>query len=381
MDVLRGITIAFMILVNNPGDWDHIYAQLDHSVWNGWTLTDLVFPTFLFLMGASIIFSLQTRIARGDNRLALAGHILRRTAILLAIEFFLSAQPLFQLSHLRLFGVITRIALCYFCAGMICLATRKFTAIATIVGTLLVGYWILMRFVPVPGFGVPTHDVPLLDQVGNLASYIDRAFIGFTQRTFHVGRLYRGTSDPEGLLSTLPAIATVLIGALSGLVIRHQPYSEAKRRNILAFGAVLLIAAGELWNRSFPINKNLWTSSYVLFAAGCSLTGLALWYWLVDVLRAQQKSQLARAFLWPWMVLGSNAIVILIFSDLFVEALSWIRFSDHGKLTNAGNWVYVHWFSQGVSTRNTSLLAGLALVALSFVPNWLLWRKRIFVKI
>ena len=381
VDVLRGITIAFMILVNNPGDWDRIYAQLDHSVWNGWTLTDLVFPTFLFLMGASIIFSLQTRIARGDNRVALAGHILRRTLILLLIEIVMSAQPLFHLSHLRLFGVITRIAICYFFAGMVCLVTRKFIPIATLVTVLLVGYWMLMRFVPVPGFGVPTRDVPILDQVGNLASYIDRGFIALTQRTMHVGRLFRGTSDPEGLLSTLPAIGTVLLGSLTGIVMRDERYSQTRRRNTLAIGAVLLILLGELWSLSFPINKNLWTSSFVLFAGGCSMLGLALWYWLVDMRRVQDKSRIANGFLWPWMVLGSNAIVILIFSDLFVEALSWIRFVDAGKLTNAWSWTYFHIFAQGASTKNTSLAYGLALVAVSFLPNWLLWRKKIFVKI
>ena len=379
--MLRGITIAFMILVNNPGDWDHIYGQLDHSVWNGWTLTDLVFPTFLFLMGAAIIFSLQARITRGDHWGALAGHILRRTAILLVIEFFLSAQPLFHLSHLRLFGVITRIALCYFFAGMVCLATRRFLPIALVVTGLLGGYWMLMRFVPVPGFGIPTHDMPILDPVRNLAAYCDRGFIGFTQRTMHVGRLFRGTSDPEGLLSTLPAIATVLLGALAGLVMRHEQYTAVKRRNLLASGAVLLIAAGEVWNLTFPINKNLWTSSYVLFAGGCSLLGLTLLYWLVDMLRVQDRSKLALRILWPWIVLGSNAIVILIFSDLFVEGMSWIRFYDGSRLTNAWNWTYVHVFAHGVSTKNTSLVFGLFLVAISFVPNWLLWRKKIFVKI
>jgi len=196
-----------------------------------------------------------------------------------------------------------------------------------------------------------------------------------------MGRLFRGTSDPEGLLSTLPAIATVLMGALAGLVMRHEQYTMAKRRNILASGAVLLIAAGELWNVSFPINKNLWTSSYALFAAGCSLVGLSLWFWLVDMLRVQDKSKVASAFLWPWMVLGSNAIVILVFSDMFVEGMSFIRFFDRGKMTNAWNWTYVHAFSHGNSTKVTSLLFGLFLVAISFIPNWLLWRKRIFVKI
>src|SRR5882757_3089823 len=217
VDVLRGITIAFMILVNDPGDWSHVYSQLDHAKWNGWTLTDLVFPTFLFLIGMSIIFSIQSRIARGDSRLALAGHIVRRAAIIFAIKIFLSAYPHFHLTHLRIYGVLTRIALCYLCAGLICLITRKISHLALITAALLIGYWALMRFVPVPGFGVPTHDIPLLDQTGNLAAWIDRGISSFALRTIHLGRLYNGTRDPEGLLSTLPAIATTLIGSIAAL--------------------------------------------------------------------------------------------------------------------------------------------------------------------
>src|SRR5271169_242641 len=161
VDVLRGITIAFMILVNDPGDGAHTYTQLEHAAWNGWTLTDLVFPNFLFLVGASIIFSLHSRIAKGESRSALAGHIVRRAAILFALGMFIGAFPHFHLTHLRIYGVLTRIALCYLCAGLICLATRKMSHLAIIAATLLVGYWMLMRFVPVPGFGVPTRDIPL----------------------------------------------------------------------------------------------------------------------------------------------------------------------------------------------------------------------------
>ncbi|HWZ01398.1 MAG TPA: heparan-alpha-glucosaminide N-acetyltransferase domain-containing protein, partial [Edaphobacter sp.] len=215
VDILRGITIAFMILVNDPGDWSHVYPQLDHAAWNGWTLTDLVFPSFLFLVGMSLIFSFQSRIARSASgildqatRVTLAVHLFRRAAIIFAIKMFLSAYPHFHLAHLRIFGVLTRIALCYLCAGLICLVTRRILPLACITATLLVGYWALMRFVPVPGFGVPTRDIPFLDQTGNLAAWIDRGVSAFTLRTINMGRLYQTTRDPEGLLSTLPAIAT-----------------------------------------------------------------------------------------------------------------------------------------------------------------------------
>jgi len=381
VDVLRGITIAFMILVNDPGDWSHVYSQLDHAKWNGWTLTDLVFPTFLFLIGMSIIFSVQSRITRGDSRLALAGHIVRRAAIIFAIKIFLSAYPHFHLTHLRIYGVLTRIALCYLCAGLICLITRKISHLALITVALLVGYWALMRFVPVSGFGVPTHDIPMLDQTGNLAAWIDRGISSFTLRTIHLGRLYNGTRDPEGLLSTLPAIATTLLGSITAIFMRSPKYSPATKRNTFALAGVAAILAGELWNLSFPINKNLWTSSYVLLAAGIALLGLAFFYWLLDMLRLQEKSRIARAALWPWLVFGSNAITAFVVSELIVETMLWIKVSDADKTITAWSWIYFHGFSHGHSTEVTSVAFALAFVVVCFLPNWLLWRRKIFIRI
>jgi predicted acyltransferase len=198
IDILRGITIAFMILVNDPGDWAHTYAQLDHAEWNGFTLTDLVFPTFLFIVGASIILSMHSRLSRSAggtldraNRRTLALRILRRSAIIFALDLFFALYPHFHYTHLRLYGVLTRIALCYLCAGLICLVTQRADRLLAISAALLLGYWALMRFVPVPGFGIPTHDMPLLDPDRNLASWLDRGVTDFLQRTIHTGRLYR----------------------------------------------------------------------------------------------------------------------------------------------------------------------------------------------
>jgi predicted acyltransferase len=381
VDVLRGITIAFMILVNDPGDWSHVYSQLDHAAWNGWTLTDLVFPSFLFLIGMSIIFSFQSRIARGDSRRTLAGHLFRRAAILFAIKMFLSAYPHFHLAHLRIYGVLTRIALCYLCAGLICLWTRKIIPLAVITASLLIGYWALMRFVPVPGFGVPTRDIPLLDPTGNLTAWLDRHISAFTLRTINMGRLYQTTRDPEGLLSTLPAIATTLLGSITAVFMRSPDYTPAAKRNVFALAGAVFFAAGELWNRTFPINKNLWTSSYVLLAAGISLLALALLYWLVDMERIQDKSRFAKAALWPWLVFGSNAIAAFVISELIVETTLWIKVHDSGKTITSWNWIYVHAFSHGHSTEVTSVAFAVAFVILCFLPNWLLWRKKIFLKI
>jgi predicted acyltransferase len=393
IDVLRGITIAFMILVNDPGDWTHVYAQLDHSKWNGWTLTDLVFPNFLFLVGAAVILSLNTRLLRGDSRRVLGLHIVRRAAIIFALKMFLTAMPYFHMTQLRIYGVLTRIAVCYLCVGFICLATQRARNLFAIAAALLVGYWILMRFVPVPGFGIPTHEIPLLDPDRNLAAWLDRGINAFLQRTIHTGVLYEGTRDPEGLLSTIPSIATTLLGCVAALWLRRvdtspSPLSvritRAHCRDGLLLAGLLSVAAGLFWSLWFPINKNLWTSSYVLFAAGCSLLGLAACYWLIDV-RRLHETPAGKWLTWPWLVFGSNAIVAYAFSNLLVKIMLWIKipqsFASDGKPVTAWFWVYHHIFARGHSNEMTSAAFALAFVVVCFLPNWLLWRKRIFLKI
>jgi predicted acyltransferase len=408
IDALRGLTIALMILVNDPGDWGAVYRQLDHAPWNGFTLTDLVFPNFLFLVGASIILSLEGRIARGESRRALAGHMLRRAATLFAIKMFLTAFPHFHWTHLRLYGVLTRIAICYLAVGLICLVTRRAGVLAAIAAGLLVGYWALMRFVPVPlmtapGYGVPTHAMPILDPERNLAAWIDRGFMAFMQRTIHTGTLYNRTHDPEGLLSTLPAIATTLMGAAAGVWMRRvggakETAASGSIAPMRCLGGLVLagaasVAAGLAWNPWFPINKNLWTSSYVLYAAGWSLLLLALCTWLVDIRRMNQRPA-GRAVLWPWLVFGSNAITAFVLSNFIVEAMLWIKVPAGGmggaaaintaapaSSISAWLWVYQHGFARGHSTEASSLAFALAFTALCFVPNWILWRKKIFLKV
>jgi predicted acyltransferase len=418
IDVLRGLTIALMILVNDPGDWSHTYAQLDHAKWNGFTLTDLVFPNFLFLVGASIILSLHSRIARGDSKKTLALHILRRSAIIFALDLFFGLYPHFRYTHLRLYGVLTRIALCYLCAGLICLITQRAGRLLTICAALLVGYWALMRFVPVPGCGIPTHDIPLLDPDCNLAAWLDRHIIDLLQRTIHTGRLYEHTRDPEGLLSTLPAIATTLLGSVTALWLRrvvirtlvlpppthtapdvcHSERSEepphfARRATEitpaqctigLIVSGILSLAAGLLWNLWFPINKNLWTSSYVLFSAGWALLLLAAFYWLLDI-RHFNETKAGKWITLPWLVFGSNAIVVFCVSVFIVENMIWIKIphsiGPNGNPMTAWYWTYYNLFAFNGSTNNTSLAFALAFVAICFLPNWLLWRKRIFIKI
>lgn len=388
IDALRGLTIAFMIQVNDPGDWDHVYAPLDHASWNGFTPADLVFPTFLFLVGCSIVFSISSRLAKGVPRKTIALQILRRAAIIFAIKMFLSAYPHFHLANLRIFGVLTRIAACYLIAGLIFLYVRSARALIVITATLLVGYWLLMRFVPIPGLGIPVHDFPILDPDRNLAAWIDRASSRFTLNTIHMGRLYQKTRDPEGLLSTIPAVATTLFGILAAVHLKHKTrvpqVSNSRHGLALPLAGLMSLCLGLLWNPWFPINKNLWTSSYVFFAGGWSLLLLALFYWLFDTLQLQQRSRAARAVLWPLVVYGSNAIAAFVISELIILTLIAWRLAPTTPGTRrqtAWTWLYTHLFAAHGSTENTSLVFALAYVVVCFLPNWLLWRRKIFLRV
>jgi predicted acyltransferase len=385
VDLLRGITIAFMILVNDPGDWGHVFRQLDHSAWNGCTLTDLVFPTFLFLVGASTVFSLEARESKGDCKKTLAGHIFWRATKLFLLKEILSLVPYFHWSHLRIYGVLTRIALCYLLAGLVLLTTRRMRNLLIIIAALLVGYWVLLRWVPVPGAGWPVRDFPLLDPVQNLTAWTDRGVSAWTLKWLHTGTLYLKTSDPEGLLSTLPSVATTLLGAVAGLWMR-RPRSgwfaeNAKRMRVgLAFAGVTGIVFGLVWGRWFPLNKNLWTSSYVLFAAGVAALALAAGSWVVDG-RERPWPRWLEWSTWPWFVFGANAIAAYTSSVVFVKTFSMVKFMcADGKSRSLWSLAYTHGFSHGNSTEWTSLAFGLAFVVVCFLPNWVLWRQRIFWK-
>ena len=388
VDLLRGLTIAFMILVNDPGDWGHVFEPLDHATWNGWTPTDLVFPTFLFLVGASLVFSLESRSARGDCRKTLTGHVFLRTLKILALSYILVYFPRMHWQGMRLYGVLPRIALCSLFAGLILIATlriqplqRRVMVLIGIIVTLLLGYWMLLRWVPVPGLGMPGRDIPFMDQNANLTSWIDRGAMAWTQRWLHTGTLYVHTRDPEGLLSTLPSIATTLLGSLAGIWMRRPTGTrggELLRRMQLWLGVagILGIVAGELWSLSFPINKNLWTSSYVLLAAGIAALALAALSWLVDR-RPEPWPRWLRVVTWPWFVFGSNAIVAYTTSVVLVKGMIYWKL---GSGLSMWGTIYTKIFARGHSTEWTSLAFAIAVVAVCFLPNWFLWHKKWFLK-
>ena len=351
LDLFRGITIAAMIVVNNQSS-DLAYRPLQHAKWNGWTPTDLIFPFFLFIVGVSLVFSCQARLERGDSRRDLVPHTLRRSAVLFAIGLALNGLAGVPIGSWRIPGVLQRIAIVY-CAAMLITLFTKTPARVAWIASLLLGYWALMRFVPVPGFGVPGRDIPLLHPDANLAAYLDRKLL--------LGHLWERTRDPEGMLSTLPAIATALCGVLTGEWLRSARASGKKLAGMLLFGLAGVIA-GEVWGVWFPINKKLWTSSYVLFTAGCALICLACCYWLTDIQR--HRGRWTR----PFLIFGTNAITAYVISELIGGWLSWMGYTVLHSLA---------WMD---SPALESLMHSLVVLALCFVPVWVLYRKRIFLK-
>ncbi len=362
LDAFRGLTIAGMILVNNPGSWKDIYWPLEHAAWNGWTPTDLIFPFFLFIVGVSMMFSFAVRAERGATRGALARHVLRRSVIILAVGLFLAGFPYFHLSRIRIPGVLQRIAVCYLFAGLIVLFTGRRGRIAAIV-LLLVGYWVLLTFVPVPGYGAGR-----LDPEGNLGAYLDRWAMS--------GHLWSQTRtwDPEGILSTLPAIATALLGALVGEWLRSKYTPQRKVALLLAAGVAGLLV-GRLLHPFFPINKNLWTSTYVIFTGAFAMVLLALCYWVMDI-------RGYRSWALPFVVYGTNSLAVFTFSGLLAKAsVIWHVTGPEGSPVTWHRYVYHGFFEPFASPKNASLLFALFYVLLWLGLMWVLYRRRIFIKI
>lgn len=384
VDVLRGLTIALMILVNDPGDWTHVFGPLEHAEWNGWTPTDLVFPTFLFLVGASIVFSMTAREARGNCKKTLTGKIFARAGKIILLDLILTFFPRMHWTGLRFYGVLTRIGLCYLFAALILLATRRVRWLVLIIATLLVSYWVLLRWVPVPGVGMPGHDVPFMDENLNLAAWMDRGVVAWTQRLLHTGTLYNHTRDPEGLLSTLPSVATTLLGSLAGIALQGASSGRLKWQSVrlrLAVCGLAGIIAGEVWWRWFPINKNLWTSSYVLLAAGIASVGLAACSLLVDD-QPQPWPKWLRAITWPWLVFGSNAIAAYVASVVLVKTMLYFHATGADGVRRTW-WYLAYWDLFGRSGSNdwTSFAFALTFVAACFLPVWWLWRRKIFLRL
>ncbi|WP_128548057.1 acyltransferase family protein [Larkinella soli] len=361
LDVFRGVTVAAMILVNNPGDWGHVYAPLLHAKWHGWTPTDLIFPFFLFIVGVSISYALRKDGSSAGRNVT--AKIVRRSLTLFALGLFLNLFPHFNFATVRIPGVLQRIALVYLASALIYLYTDTRTQIR-ITAALLIGYWLLMTLVPVPGVGAPS-----LEPETNLGAWLDRTLLS--------GHLWASAKvwDPEGLLSTVPAVASGLIGVLAGTLLR-SPRPEAEKVARLFVAGFLLAVGSYVWNGFFPINKSLWTSSFVLLTAGLAMEFLALAYWLVDV---QGYRRWAR----PFVAFGVNAITVFFLSGLIPRILNLIRVPmPGGEEVGAKEWMYQTFFVPYFDSPYTASLAG----ALTFVLIWvgiLLWMysRKIIIKV
>ena len=361
LDVLRGLAIAGMILVNDPGDSEHVYSQLEHALWNGLTLADLVFPAFVFVMGCSLALALAPAVARGAGLRALWPKILRRTLVLMGLGLLLNLYPVFHFADARFTGVLQRIALAYAGASLIVLLRPRARDQALVALLLVALYEGLLAFAPTPGYG-PGMRTP----GGNFAAYVDRGLLG--------PHMPLDGWDPEGILGTLPTVATALLGALTGAWLRES--SDPTRQSL---GPLLAGAAGVLagiaLDRWIPINKGLWSASFVLVTGGIAMAVLGLLHDVVD-LRG------IRRWGFPLRVLGMNPIAIYMLSSLLATTLVSVVVtrSDGSEATLRMLLV------DAVGALGLPPKAGSLTYAVLFVAFWTLvaaWmhRRRLFIKI
>jgi len=304
LDVFRGITIAGMILVNNAGDWARVYAPLRHARWHGWTIADLIFPSFVFIMGAAVPPALGRRLDAGTPRARVVLSVLRRTMALLALGFALNLLPDFDFTAVRIPGVLQRIGLCYLACSLVFMMTRRPARWCAIALVLMAAHWAVLALLPVPGFGAG-----VLDPLGNAARYIDG--------TLFAGHTYRHAPaegfDPEGLVGTLSAAATALFGMLAGAWMLRERTAQDRVRGLFA-AANLALGAGLVLNEFMPINKNLWTPSFAVFSSGFALYALLVCHRLADMKDVRRPGR-------PFVALGSNALAVYVLSSLGAKVL------------------------------------------------------------
>jgi predicted acyltransferase len=370
LDVFRGITIAAMTLVNEPGTWDAVYPPLLHAEWNGATPADWIFPFFLFIVGASIAFAFR-RYHDLRPSTSIYWKIARRSILLFGLGLLLNIFPIYDLwtglwfdpSHVRIMGVLQRIAICYAVAAVVFLHFKWRTQVV-IVAVLLLGYSAIMTLVPPPGC-TPTNAV---DTACNLGGYADRALLGLN----HMWGQSR-VVDPEGILSTLPAIATTILGLLAGQWLRSRAVETKKVLWMLGAGG-MLFAVGWLWSLSFPLNKNLWTSSYVLYTGGLAAVFLAAMHWLVDLKGYKRWAA-------PFVIFGTNAIALYVGSSLFGEALNVVELDLGDTTQTLQERIFTSWFLPLGEPLNASLMFAIAFLLVWLVLIWLMYRRRIFLKV
>ena len=373
LDVFRGMTVAGMLLVNDPGSWASIYAPLEHAEWNGWTPTDLIFPFFLFIAGITTHLSLSARRARGDDERAIRNQIIRRGALIFLFGFLVNGFPYFtwgdvagitdptflqritdRLLHWRIMGVLQRIGVAYMCAGLLTLRTTLRQQV-TIIAGLLLGYWVVMTSLPVPGEG--TIGALLLNfPERTMAAWVDRLVLDWSR--WGLGNhlwVSSKTWDPEGVLSTLPAIATCMLGNLAGRwIAQRRPLSE-RLAGLFSAGALAMMI-GSMWHWVFPINKSLWTSSYVLFTAGLACVSL--------------------------VVYGLNPMVAFVGSGVLARCIySIFKVTKDGKPIAVQAWIHQTFFASWLSPINASLAFAVTFVLFWYGILYLLYKRNIVFKV
>jgi predicted acyltransferase len=370
LDVFRGATVAAMILVNNPGDWGNIYAPLEHSTWNGCTPTDLIFPSFLFIVGVSIAYAMSAKKAEPALHRQTLVKAFKRAAILFGLGLFLALyprvfiDPVDAFKTLRILGVLQRISIVFIVCTFVFIRSSEKT-IFRIGVFILILYWFLMTFIPVPHLGYPN-----LEKETNLGAWLDRTLL----TEAHLWKSGK-TWDPEGLLSSLPAIATGLFGVLVGGYLRRKDLEPANKVAWLFTVGLITTGLGLLWDLQFPINKSLWTSSFVLYAGGIATLILAVCYWLIDV-HKQDKYTV------PFVVYGKNAITVFFLSGMLPRTLNLITLkAADGTQKPCLAIFYESYFKPYFSPVNASLVWAVTQVLFWFVILYIMYRKKIFIKV
>ncbi len=356
LDAFRGFTIASMILVNYPGTWQHVYPPLLHVEWHGITPTDLIFPYFLFIVGVAIAYAYTKRIALGTPKRDLYIKLITRSVKIFAVGIFLNLYPYFNFADLRYAGVLQRIAIVFLICGFLFLKTTWKTQLITGI-VILIAYWLAMTLIPTPGF-----DKPMLEPGKNLAAWFDSKFLP--------GRMWKETWDPEGFLSTIPSLVTTISGMLAGLFLLSKRSWEHKVIYFMVVG-FLLTSAGAMWHYVFPINKNIWTSSFVLFTSGMALMTLGSMIFVVDILGYKKWTKFG-------VIYGSNAISVYV--------LAWILGYFFYRMQIGGlslNRQFFELFANnlGMAPKFVSMMYALLYVGITFIPAYILYRKKIFIKL
>ncbi|MCE9500757.1 MAG: heparan-alpha-glucosaminide N-acetyltransferase domain-containing protein [Leptospira sp.] len=365
VDIFRGITIAGMLLVNNPGSWDSVYSPLRHAKWNGCTLADLVFPFFLFIMGVSSAISISRR-SNTEPLLKTCLHILKRSAILFVLGIILSGFPDFDFRNIRIPGVLQRIAVVYLISSFLYILAKQAIYperiyLSIILAFLLLSYWYIMVYIPVPGIGYS------LEPGKNLSAWVDRYFL-----ENHLWK-YTKTWDPEGVLSTFGAVATAVSGLLAGSWI-IQKGDDFEKISILSIAANIALAFALIWDYSFPINKSIWTSSYVLYTTGIALHLYVFCYWLFEI---KNLAKLAR----PFLVFGLNAIAAYFLSGIISRLLTIVKWDQDGKEVVLKTFLYNSYFTTWLNPYNASFAWSITYVTIFLGLVWILYLRKIFIKI